>query len=89
MTVGKIALGRKCSFLAGFAITLLSLALLVVGRFFHSTPAQKTAYGFASTIISALPYTLLFIAFGLLAVKNEDDKTFDVALSGEEQQEGA
>ena len=85
----RIVLGRECSFLAGAAITILSVTFLVVGRSFHTTLAQATAYGFASAIISALPYTPLFVAFSLLSMKNEDEQKFDVALSGQEQQEGA
>jgi len=89
MDSDRIAMGRECSFLAGATITILSVTSLAVGRSLHTTPVQAAVYGFASTIISALPYTPLFVAFSCLALKNEDEQTFDVALSGEEQQEGA
>jgi hypothetical protein len=86
VTPDKIALGRRQSFIAGCVITLLSVALLIAGRSFHATPAQATAYRFASAIISALPYTPLFIAYSWIAMKNEDEQMFAVALSGGEQQ---
>ena len=66
----EIAIGRRCSLLAGLAISLFSGIQLSIVEKLHTDHAQSEAFGIVGTIFIALPYVPLFIAFSLISMKD-------------------
>ncbi len=69
-----LAKGRKCSILAGIAITLLSVIQMSFSKPYFQGRAVSAAFGVLSTVFLALPYIGLFVALSLVAVEGISDR---------------
>ncbi len=68
----ELSIGRKCSLLAGVAISVFSAIQLTLVKALHADPAQREAFGIVGTIVTALPYVPLFLALSLISRRDSN-----------------
>lgn len=64
----ELSAGRKASMFTGLAIAVISVLQLEAAHSYQTTLTQRMVFAIAGTVITALPYTPLFIALSLLAM---------------------
>ena len=71
----ELSAGRKASMFTGLAIAVISVVQLEAAHSYQTTLTQRMVFAIAGTVITALPYTPLFIALSLLAMGDLKEAT--------------